>query len=89
MTDHQQAAIEAAAKAMADDWNPDRDPILTAMFRDYSVSAIAAAEPHLRRKWADEARKLLNMRADFQGPHATARNRGIHDVISLLEGAGE
>ena len=25
----------------------------------------------------------------FQGPHATARNRGIHDVISLLEGAGE
>ena len=89
MTNHQQAAIEAAAKAMADDWNPDRDPILTAMFRDYSVSAIAAAEPHLRRKWADEARKLLNMRADFQGPHATARNRGIHDVISLLEGAGE
>ena len=48
-----------------------------------------AAEPHLRRKWADEARKLLNMRADFQGPHATARNRGIHDVIYLLEGAGE
>ena len=51
--------------------------------------ALVAAEPHLRRKWADEARKLLNMRADFQGPHATARNRGIHDVISLLEGAGE
>ncbi len=89
MTDHQQAAIEAAAKAMADDWNPDRDPILTAMFRDHADSALAAAEPHLRRKWADEARKLLNMRADFQGPHATARNRGIHDVISLLEGAGE
>ena len=89
MTDHQQAAIEAAAEAMATDWNPDRDPVLTAIFRDYSVSAIAAAEPHLRRKWADEARKLLNMRAEFQGPHATARNRGIHDVISLLEGAGE
>ena len=89
MTDHQQAAIEAAAEAMATDWNPDRDPVLTAIFRDYSVSAIAAAEPHLRRKWADEARKLLNLRAEFQGPHATARNRGIHDVISLLEGAGE
>ena len=52
-------------------------------------SILAAAEPHLRKKWADEARKLLNMRADFQGPHATARNRGIHDVIALLEGAGE
>ena len=50
MTDHQQAAIEAAAEAMATDWNPDRDPVLTAILRDYSVSAIAAAEPHLRKK---------------------------------------
>ena len=31
----------------------------------------------------------MNMRADFKGHHATDRNRGIHDVISLLEGAGE
>ena len=50
MTDHQQAAIEAAAEAMATDWNPDRDPVMTAIFRDYSVSAIAAAEPHLRKQ---------------------------------------
>ena len=42
MPDHQQAAIEAAAEAMATDWNPDRDPVMTAIFRDYSVSAIAA-----------------------------------------------
>ena len=53
MTDYQQAAIEAAAKAMADDWNPDRDTILTAMFRDHADSALAAAEPHLRKKWAE------------------------------------
>ena len=53
------------------------------------LSEWSTDEPHLRKKWAGEARKLLNMRADFQGPHATARNRGIHDVISLLEGAGE
>ena len=59
MTDHQQAAIEAAAKAMADDWNPDRDTILTAMFRDHADSAIAAAEPHLHKKWAEELERAM------------------------------
>lgn len=34
--------IERAARAMADDWNPDRDPILTAMFRDYANTLAAA-----------------------------------------------
>lgn len=48
-TDPRAAAIEAAAAAMADDWNPDRDPVLTAMFRDYAASAVAAAVPHLTR----------------------------------------
>lgn len=28
------------AALLADDWNPDRDPILTAMFRDYAQNAI-------------------------------------------------
>ena len=28
------------AQALADDWNPDRDPILTAMFRDYAQTVI-------------------------------------------------
>lgn len=35
-----QTPIERAAQAMADDWNPDRDPILTAMFHDYAASAM-------------------------------------------------
>ena len=91
MTDHQQAAIEAAAISLRqiepnlyqNPANPQR------YYGGLAQDVLAAAEPHLRRKWADEARKLLNMRADFQGPHATARNRGIHDVIALLEGAGE
>ena len=90
-TDHQQAAIEAAANSLRqiepnlyqNPYNPQQ------YYGGLAQDAIAAAEPHLRRKWAAEARKLLNLRADFQGPHATARNRGIHDVISLLEGAGE
>ena len=38
MPDH----IERAARAMADDWNPDRDPILTAMFRDYANTLATA-----------------------------------------------
>ena len=89
MTDHQQAAIEAVDDALrADQWDGDPEDLPGSMANEAEV-AVEAAEPHLRKKWADEARKLLNMRADFQGPHATARNRGIHDVISLLEGAGE
>lgn len=89
MTDHQQAAIEAVDDALrADQWDGDPEDLPGSMANEAEV-AVEAAEPHLRKKWAGEARKLLNMRADFQGPHATARNRGIHDVISLLEGAGE
>ena len=50
MSDHDidlNVAVEAGAQAMADDWNPERDPILTAMFRDYASSAIRAALPHI------------------------------------------
>ena len=41
------AMVEAAAEAMADDWNPERDPVLSAMFRDYAVSALEAAAPFI------------------------------------------
>ena len=30
------------AELLADDWNPDRDPILTAMFRDYAQTILEA-----------------------------------------------
>ncbi len=30
------------AELLADDWNPDRDPILTAMFRDYAQTILDA-----------------------------------------------
>ena len=88
MTDHQKAAIEALTDEVYAQFNFQYGDFNTPS-EEEAESILSAAEPHLRRKWADEARKLLNMRADFQGPHATARNRGIHDVIALLEGAGE
>ena len=90
MTDYQQAAIEAAAKAMADDWNPDRDTILTAMFRDHADSAIAAAEPHLRRKWAAEVREKVNP-PDVDHSHEWRRGFtvGAIKAARFVEGAGE
>ena len=35
-------AREKLAALLADDWNPERDPILTAMFRDYAHTILAA-----------------------------------------------
>lgn len=44
VTDEQREAMrEQIAVALADDWNPNRDPVLTAMFRDYGVTAADAA----------------------------------------------
>lgn len=55
MTDHQQAAIEAAANSLRqiepnlyqNPYNPQR------YYGGLAQDAIAAAEPHLRRKWAE------------------------------------
>ena len=33
---------EQIAALLADDWNPDRDPVLTAMFRDYAQTILKA-----------------------------------------------
>ena len=90
MTDYQQAALEAAAKAMADDWNPDRDPILTAMFRDHADSALAAAEPHLRKKWAEEVREKVNP-PDVDYSHEWRRGFtvGAIKAARFVEGVGE
>lgn len=43
------------AKLLADDWNPDRDPILTAMFRDYAATILKAGwRPPARTIETDE-----------------------------------
>ena len=50
MTDHQQAAIEAAEDALrADIWDGDPEDIPPTMGREAEL-AVAAAEPHLRKQ---------------------------------------
>ena len=39
------AMVETAARAMDHAYNPDRAPILAAMFRDYARAALDAAAP--------------------------------------------
>ena len=46
--------IETAAHALDTAWNPERYPVLTAMFRDYAQTALAAVLPKLLAKAWDE-----------------------------------
>ena len=89
-----EAAIDAAAEGMADDWNPQRDPVLTAMFRDYAMSALEAAAPHLRAAWAEEVRAIEvpehNQHDQLPSDHWYAGQKIMRDEIAtLLEGGGE
>ena len=59
------AAVEAAARALDANFNPDRYPIMAAMFRDYASTALDAAAPHIAAQalrdmgeWFDRAAQL-------------------------------
>ena len=63
MTDHQQAAIEAGARAYDPEaWTAyDRESpstegreLMVEYSKSKAESILAAAEPHLRKKWAEE-----------------------------------
>ena len=47
------------AALLADDWNPDRDPILTAMFRDYAQTILDAG-------WRPPARTVARRRQEAE-----------------------
>ena len=66
MTD---SIIDKAASVMADDWNPDRDPVLTAMFRDYAKSLYDASllSPEIDGAMIERASKVLWEHPDFPG----------------------
>lgn len=68
------------AKLLADDWNPDRDPILTAMFRDYAESILAAGwrAPTRKIETEEELEALPVGTVLVEGDHATP-----DEVVSL------
>ena len=85
MTDHQQAAIEAAMKKLL--------PRFLGQSRtrceDSVIQALAAAEPHLRRKWAEEIREKVNP-PDVDYSHEWRRGFtvGAIKAARFVEGAG-
>ena len=84
MTDHHQAAIEAADDALqADMWDGDPEDLPGSMTREAEI-AVEAAEPHLRKKWSEEIIDELDA-ARAAGKVYTYS--AIQDLIS--EGAGE
>ena len=85
MTDHQQAAIEAAMKKLL--------PRFLGQSRtrceDSVIQALAAAEPHLRKKWAEEIREKVNP-PDVDYSHEWRRGFtvGAIKAARFVEGAG-
>ena len=86
MTDHGQAAIEAAFKKL--------EPRFLGQPRmrckEATALAIAAAEPHLRKKWAEEIREGVNP-PDTGKSHEWRRGfiTGVLRTARFLEGAVE
>ena len=96
MTDHQQAAI----RALQDEVYVQ----LNCQYGDFNIPSeeevkaiLAAAEPHLRRKWAEEVLKEGILGAGYsvlmnpnRGEHpVTTFTRAVKHMLNLLEGAGE
>ena len=104
MTDHQQAAIEAGAYRLL--WKFEDlphgtrgqvAPYVTETHREWAEDIIAAAEPHLRKKWAEEVLKEGILGAGYsvlmnpnRGEHpVTTFTRAVKHMLDLLEGVGE
>ena len=96
MPDHQQAAIKALQEEVYVQ--------LSGHYGDFNIpseeeaeSILAAAEPHLRRKWAEEVLDEGILGAGYsvlmnpnRGEHpVTTFTRAVKHMLNLLEGAGE
>ena len=96
MPDHQQAALTA----MQDEIYRQ----LNCQYGDFNIPSneevkaiLAAAEPHLRRKWAEEVLNDGILGAGYsvlmnpnRGDHpVTTFTRAVKHMLDLLEGAGE
>ena len=106
MPDHQQAAIKAGARAYDPEaWTAyDRESpstegreLMVEYSKSKAESILAAAEPHLRKKWAEEVLKEGILGAGYSvlmNPNrwelpVTTFTRAVKHMIDLLEGAGE
>ena len=96
MPDHQQAAIKALQEEVYVQ--------LSGHYGDFNIpseeeaeSILAAAEPHLRKKWAEEGLKEGILGAGYsvlmnpnRGEHpVTTFTRAVKHMLDLLEGVGE
>ena len=105
MTDHQQAALEAVKVELDSQeamhctrvWEAWRygtmteEDFVNVSEDDECVQAlVAAAEPHLRKKWAEEIREGVNP-PDTGKAHEWRRGfiTGVLRTARFLEGAGE
>ena len=95
MTDHQQAAIEAVDDALrADQWDGDPEDLPGSMANEAEI-AVEAAEPHLRKKWAEKVREIdITQVGGVTDPVTRAlKMAGKAEmksaIITLLEGAGD
>ncbi len=101
MTDHQQAAIEAIEGALVDLFNdrlgPDESVYVPSDVHGDGAVLLAAAEPHLRKKWAEEvlnegiigAGYSVLMNPNRREHPVTTFTRAVKHMLALLEGAGE
>ena len=99
MTDQQQAAIEAGARAYDPEaWTAyDRESpstegreLMVEYSKSKAESILAAAEPHLRKKWAEEINNLMpGIVDDTKNDYARGVKAGINYALAILEGAGE
>ncbi|GAA1404009.1 hypothetical protein [Oerskovia paurometabola] len=91
--------VETVARALSDDWNPDRDPVLTAMFRDYAQTAVTTVlavfpappvvdEAEIDAVVALAAREMLTPGSTFLLPHERAMVHHVGRAVAAhLRGA--
>ena len=93
MPDHQQAAVLALFEKIMGEDPTTPAPVRFALLSDEDKSvfreALAAAEPHLRRKWAAEVREKVNP-PDVDYSHEWRRGFtvGAIKAARFVEGAG-
>ena len=96
MTDHQQAALTAMQDEIYRQLNCQYGDFNTPSNEEVEA-ILAAAEPYLRKKWAEEVLKDGILGAGYsvlmnpnRGDHpVTTFTRAVKHMLDLLEGAGE